>query len=956
MSELVVPLDAAGRSIISYSVSTADPGRIQLQTHLAHIKHVAILSGIALQLDLAAQRLDGRQLVPLTNRSYTVSDPARLEQLRQQFPQGITTVAPAPASNDELRKCQEELDSLRAKQQQLTADLEAARANGVNSAEHQELLRKVQDTDSRIKAVLDEKHSLDEKIGEIALDRDRRVKELEGQQQAHAQKNADNDTKLANLQQQLDAATAERDSLQQRLQTVEQQHASAKSDLQSQIDRNGELTQAAAHVDTTMQELRNARDLLNQSEEIMHRLREQVTNEQSRRAAVEGERDTMRNERDTARTELGAVQAELDRLRAEHTTLGERHQEAQRLVEQHHAEAARLQGELDKHASDLVEHDTNKTEIEKKLRDCQTQAADLEAARAALQTSLTDSEAKVAQLQAEIDSGKVDLQRARDDLVKAGAENATVLQNLKTTYETQVAQLQQQLANATTQGTNSGQEVQTLQARITQMEQEIQALNTNIAQCNTDRDECRANLAQCQTDSQALRDQSQSLQGQIQILEAQVQTLQNQVQALEQERDQLKGQLQTGQQGAQDATTRHLDTIRQRENTIAQHENTIAQHTTRIATLHNQIAALEESNRNLKAIKDGVDTIIQEHGIAVIPQIAPNGEIKELRKLIDNQLGQITTLGQERDNLVASHGVELQGVNNRLVQAESELHNATARFAQEHATKDALIRELQVKLQAAQQQIDSATGLQAQYDKLKANFDTQLQQLDGLTNSSTALQTQLTNLQSDNQNLQNTINSLNAQVAANTLNTTTTTALQQQVADLQRQLRDAQIEIARLGAAATVPVPAGPVGPAGPQDARVAQLEAENRELRERLLSTSTALDNTEYIMVEHQRKDSDLEDQRKVLRDLMGKIPRLAPEAQKAKLYSSEMAIDRIKRLRKARPELKLLHNWYNAQPWYQRLMLEELDVPDYVRGILERGEASHDEMNNWYRLYSVG
>lgn len=740
------------------------------------------------------------------------------------------------------------------------------------------------------------------------------------------------------LDHKLQAAIAERDNLQQQLAEMERQHVAAKSDLQSQIAKNGELSHAAALVDTTTKELRNTRDLLNRGEDALKALQDRITDETTKRSIAEAERDTTKDQLVNANTQLDTLRGELDRLKNEHATVQGHHEQARHLVDQHRAEADKLRSDLDARASELVDYGTSRGELESKLRESETRASELEAARAQLETSLTASRAKIDELTNMVQSGIVDINRARDDLARAHIANGKALQSLRDTYEPELARLKQELTDA---GTTGARDTDALRERVQRLEGEVESLNANITRCDSERADCQTRLAACEANSQEVQTQSNA---QVNVLTGQVQTLTTQIAELQRERNELRTQVdqltvelqnaRASQTRSQDASQTHVDTIRH-------HEDTIQRHASKIQELNDKINALRAVNQKLEAVKDGVDRLIAENGITVIASPSSNTEIDQLRTWIGEQLQRLHELGVQRDQLIAgqTHLHDLQDANTRLRQREIDLTTKMNEHVQQHAEKDRRMDELQLQLQAVRQQLtDNDTTATARYTQLQADFDAQKLTLTNITNTGVDLQNQLQALRATNTALQDTIDTLQAP-------TNTAAALQQQVDALQR-------ENARLQALPAQVVAVAPA--AGSGDDRCSQLEAENRELRERLLHTGSALENTEYVIVEHERRDSDLVDQRRVLQELMGKIPRLASQASGANLYSSEMALDRIKRLRKSRPELKLLHNWYNARPWYQRLMLEELDLPDYARGILERGEASVDEMNNWYRLYN--
>lgn len=898
---------------------------VPLQLNAFWVKHLSIFSGLALRLAAIKgyANSDASAYKPQTQSlTVTPDTDARLAELDAkyqygllQLPQSLTVEHDLEIERGKYQTANSDLEACRQSVSKLESDLASARAqyddltvknqtlqqqiaqHDIDSAERSRLLQVVSTNNDAISAHATRTKDLESQIAT----QNARIQELEAAEVA-MKRNYDDSIKLSNGQADLiENLTAKvingkkaLDSAQAEIERLRSTHDSLSEQLKTNIENGKNTADVAAQLDDTRTRLTEAQQSRDTAQQSLAQLQIDLDNCKTRAAAAETKTAELETGNRSLNEKIAELEKQLSELREHHSTATKRVGDHESTIQKLEKEVADLQTEL---KNSYVVHEgaeTSKAELESELAGYKTARDLLQTQVDDLRATILSQESQIDELKQQAGSRTADLDTCTQKIADITTQHQAALEQLRAQCDTEKSALAQ------SSGSNADM-LQTLQASKT-------AVDTQLSSVQQQLDDCRTKSEQCETDytavSTALVELTTGDSGLSPFIDngsrpddllTLIKSIKDRIVALNTEISTHKSRIVVLEQQISDTVA---TTTASNATTEAAVAATISEKDTKISALQLEIDRLKALNAQLAELRAQVKDLNDKNSVIVQSSAATDDELNRTKADLQRVTADNQTLTAQRQALQNTNDT----LSVRLTNVEHTHREKLKELGDEHSNHKTQIADLQNQLDAARAQLGT---LQTRYDDIETKFR-------DLKDTSADVQQHIKKLETENQNLTAQLTTANTMYVA----------------------------------PATITYVNSTSGVTDDSSRRIAELENEVRELRNR------DTDSVEYVMVDN-KIDSDLDDQRKVLSELLQKIPRLQSEAPKVYKYTSELAVDRIARLRKAHPDLKSIHNWYNIKPWYKKLVLKELDMPQYVYGILDRGDANIEEMNNWYRLY---
>lgn len=592
------------------------------------------------------------------------------------------------------------------------------------------------------------------------------------------------------LQEQNDALLAERNALQEALDT-------AKSDLSSARAAYRALQAEKAASDAALE---SANQALAQTQERVTQLEGQIEDKDNEITTLNTEKAELAAEIETKEAEIEQKNGVIEGLNNDLEEAEEKYGQLQNEYNALEESATATQAELN-----FVKSNIESLEDTIESQQAQITAAGetieaLAAEKAELQTAITEKDSTIATL-------TEDKELLESDLATATAENTTLTQRVETleatiqikdarigelttekeNLESQITDLESTVETMTTQIESAQGTIDTLSQTISTMEASITALNTSNAALTASLEEKEAALTDAQTAYNLLLAEKNSITEELETAQGTIETLGTE-----------KAALQEDLQEAQAAYEELLASAGATAEDLAEAKATITRLNGEIAE---KDAAIEQANAQvtqLTASLTQVNTALEEKTAALNTKTqeldTTNAALVSANQIIENLNAQKSELQNSIDALQD----QLDTANSLKEQAEAQLATAQAALDQaitDYSELESQRDELQAELTTAQSELAEAN---AEVTRLEGELTTANQTIDTLNTEKTELQSQVDTLTEQAEGYQTTITGLEASLEEANQNYET---LSEQYADLEARSASALEDVEEARAA-----------------------------------------------------------------------------------------------------------------------------------------------------------
>ena len=458
------------------------------------------------------------------------------DELRQQWDQAREQAERLGAQSKQL---EQDHASAAQRLEQAEAALQAAQ----QSSQEQETAaqQRRDELEAQAQQLQDDHQAQTEQVTSLGAERDDLQAQLEGlrqQQQAEQERlQADveeNSQQADAVRAELDAERSQRQQEQQRIGELEQQieaAAAQRTDLEEQLQSGGAATQAlTAELTTARAELSELQTQLEQQRQQADtakiKAEEQV---QSAQQALGAEKETLQQELEQLRANLEEQQSGLAASTAEQQLLVQQKTDAEATLEALNAEREQLETELRQELTALEQRmQQSQTECEAaqtELTTARQQGEELQTRLAAAQGDEAGKVAEQQRLQAALDEAQAELVRLGET---AEQQQSSLRGELDAAQQTQaqleeaLEQLRGEQAQQRDVGAADSAEQEALRLELTEQQQLVEELRGELAELSEGRDQAQV-----------------TTEGQLHELRCSLEASEQQLERLRQERDQL---------------------------------------------------------------------------------------------------------------------------------------------------------------------------------------------------------------------------------------------------------------------------------------------------------------------------------------------------------------------------------------------------------------------------------
>ncbi|MET0086370.1 MAG: SUMF1/EgtB/PvdO family nonheme iron enzyme [Sedimenticola sp.] len=754
-------------------------------------------------------------------------------------------------------------------------------------AELEQKLQALELESEQAKSELESQHQQALKEAQDALEQERTA------HQESRQKIETLESDGANLKETLEKAQAEAADAASKVTALEQaggesetQHAEALAALQKSLDEEsvnkGDLQQQLTALQEEKEKLEteaaasqaSTQELTAKLEQLEKAGGESETQHTEALAALQSTLDETRAKGDEAEQKSQSLESDLvganEKIAQLETQLNEKEQGAQ----EQQSQLEKQQQEAGEARQQIEALESEKERLQGELDDAAHRASELEASRVAQEEESVahqaDHEKLVAELREELAQATTQGGEAakRSETLQAEAEG---LQEKLTTAETRIGELEQTLAAKA----GSEEEAAQWQAQIESLKVELQKGEESLQQANEKTGELENQISERDTEVAALKEQDESLRNELkevaearEAAEKSTEELTGQLEARDAEISQLKAQGQQLEESGEEleGLRKSLD-----ETTEAREaaEKRVEELTGQLEARDTEISQLKEQGQQLEASGEELDVLRKELAEAVSARQAA----EEAGQVANRQLAELQSGGDELKVLQA----ELDSLTLALEESDQALDNAEKRVAELESEREELsaesggaaeqaaaLEEERDKRAAAEAEVERLTGEAEELRRVMEENVEQIKQAQGIEGEDveslrTELQLVRDMAESDLKQMREELEEARAQLQAQ--------GEEGDVAQIKSQLVEAQSRLKEMEVGGSMDV-------------------AESEALRQEGDSLRRSIDEREHQIA---RLQSDLRKLEEGIEDSNGEVDRLKQALEIAQVEADE-------------------------------------------------------------------